>query len=539
VGSSLSLRLQAWWPAALVAAVAIAASVSGLGNGFAYDDVHLVLRNGAVHSLAGLPGHLLEPYWPAIPLGPGGRLYRPLTVIAFALEWAMGGGRPLAFHVLSVTLYTAVALLVLALARRLLSRNAAVVAAGLFAAHPVHVEAVANVVGQGELLAAIPLLVGVSLYLDGRREGFSPGRTALIAGTYLLGCLAKEHAVLLPLILAAVELGLGPHGRRLEESARLLLWLTLVGVVYLSVRSAVVHGVAGDLPHPLWRGASFASRLWTMLGLVPRGLGLLLWPAHLQADYSPAEITLATGPGPAQWIGLGLLLGIVVLTLLAWRSIPVLAVGTGWVAISLAPVSNILQPTGIILAERTLFLASVGVVLALGGALDALLLRRPTWSRWLLAGAGVVTVLGVVASARRQPVWRDNTTLFGRTVVDAPRCYWAWRNWAGDLVLRQRPDSAAEAYRRSLQLFDRDPQVYDDFASFNRRTGHCDAAVPLFRRSLELDPARDQTAARLIGCLVTLRRYAEARAEATARIERGTEEFRNLRALVDSAERSQ
>jgi tetratricopeptide (TPR) repeat protein len=128
--------------------------------------------------------------------------------------------------------------------------------------------------------------------------------------------------------------------------------------------------------------------------------------------------------------------------------------------------------------------------------------------------------------------------LFGQTVLDAPRSYWAWRNWAGDLVLREQPDSAAASYRRSLDLFDRDPEVYDDFASLNRRTGHCEAAVPLFRRSLELDPARHQTAARLIGCLVTLRQFDAARAEAAGRIGLGREEFRDLRALVDSAERS-
>ena len=132
----------------LVAALALAASAMSLGNGFALDDVPIILQNPRVHSLADAWQLLGQTYWPP---DYGSSLYRPLTSIAFAIQWAIGGGSPLAFHIVSVALYVAVCVLLLRLARGIMEPRAAAIGAAVFAVHPIHVEAVANVVGQAEL----------------------------------------------------------------------------------------------------------------------------------------------------------------------------------------------------------------------------------------------------------------------------------------------------------------------------------------------------------------------------------------------------
>ena len=525
-------------PLVLVTLAALVASISSLWNGFAADGVQLVQSDNRVHSLARIPAHFEDAYWPAVTLGPDGRLYRPLTQTAATLQWVAGDGRPLVFHLGSVVLYVGVALLVLALTRRFLPEGPATAAAVLFAAHPLHTEAVANVTGQGELLAAIPLILAAVFYLDGRRAGFSLRRIWTIVALYFLACLAKEHAVVFPVLLLAVEIALGPGGRRLRQTGSLMARLVGAAILYLGIRTAVLGGIVGDLPHPFWWSAGFSTRLETMLGLVPRGLTLLLWPAHLQADYTPAEFSLATGFHIPQLFGLALLGLAGMLAVAAFRAgRPAIAAGVGWLVLGLAPVSNLLTPTGLLLAERALFLPSVGLVLALGGLLQWGT-DSPGRARVIAGVVAVLAVLGMVRSARRQPVWRDNTTLFRQSIVDAPLSYWAWRNWAGDLVRQDRSAEAETAYRRSLELWSRDPQVFDDFANFNRRMGRCDQAVPLFRKALELDSSRNLAAARLIGCLVSLRDYASARSEADARIAAGRKEFKLLREMIDRAEAS-
>ncbi|HSB52779.1 MAG TPA: tetratricopeptide repeat protein, partial [Gemmatimonadales bacterium] len=328
-----------------------------------------------------------------------------------------------------------------------------------------------------------------------------------------------------------------------EETLRLFLILSAELVVYLAIRQAVVGGFAGDLQHPLWRGTTFGTRAITMLAAIPVWSRLLLWPAHLQADYAPQELMLAHGLGPDQWLGLFLLVALAGLFVVSWRRMPVAAAGLAWTVLAVAPVANLVTPTGIVLAERTLFLPSFGLVLAVGAMAAALEARVPGTSRWARPVIGalalVLCLLGVARSAVRLPVWRDNTTLFGTTVVDAPRSYWAWRNWAGDLVLTDHPAEARAAYQHSLALFDRDPTVYDDLASFERRSGRCDLAIAHFRASLAIDSTRYMTTSRLIGCLTLVGDYDAARALARGAMAAGRKEFGSLLQLVDSVAAAQ
>src|SRR5687767_929992 len=102
---------RSWWVAAfVVAALALAASANSLANGYAYDDNYLILRAPRTHTLAGWWRDFARTYWPHEWGGDG---YRPLSVIAFRLEWALGDGKPLAFHAMNVALHTVTSVLVL------------------------------------------------------------------------------------------------------------------------------------------------------------------------------------------------------------------------------------------------------------------------------------------------------------------------------------------------------------------------------------------------------------------------------------------
>src|SRR5258708_31525497 len=98
----------------------------------------------------------------------GNEGYRPLTILAYSLEWAAGHGKPWLFHAVNIGMYAAISVAVFYLAETCLPFAAAWVAAALFAVHPVHVEAVASVVGQSELLAALFMIPAVALYIRRR-----------------------------------------------------------------------------------------------------------------------------------------------------------------------------------------------------------------------------------------------------------------------------------------------------------------------------------------------------------------------------------
>ena len=106
------------WPLVIVG-VALAASVAGIRNQFTQDDVVLIAQHARIHDLANWRELLTAPFWPA-PYSED--LYRPLTSLLLAVEWALGGGSPLLFRAVSYLLYAGAALGVFSLGRKLLAQ---------------------------------------------------------------------------------------------------------------------------------------------------------------------------------------------------------------------------------------------------------------------------------------------------------------------------------------------------------------------------------------------------------------------------------
>src|SRR5262249_431807 len=150
------------------------------------------------------------------------------------------------------------------------------------------------------------------------------------------------------------------------------------------------------------------------LSVVPTWLRLLCWPRHLQADYSPNEIVAASSFGLAEVLGLSLLLVVGAVAWFARKRAPTRTFGIAWMALALFPVRNRLVPTGVLAAERTLFLPSVGIALVFGGVCWGRW-QRFSEARWGREGLGlalsVLILFAMVRSTSRQRVWRNSHRL--------------------------------------------------------------------------------------------------------------------------------
>ena len=530
------------WHLAAVLALAIAASSTSLPNQFVFDDVPIIEQNPRVHHLAPPWRYFGQTYWPP---ELGAALYRPLTMLAFALQWAVGDGRPVVFHATSVLLYLAVCAAVLALARLVLPQAAALVAAALFAVHPVHVESVAYTVGQAELMVGLWLVVATAYYVSWRRKGALTGRhVAALGGLYALACFTKEHGVVLPGLLVAAELTIlrEPNGRGSPVSPRrhlpISVALLLVAAGFLAARTAVLGSFTGDIAHTALRGATPAGRLLTMLAVVPHWLRLLLVPAELQADYMPQELGPAAGVGPAQLTGIIILAAAVVAALLTRRKAPAASFGLLWAGVALVPVSNLVLPTGILLSERSLFTPSVGAVLALGalGPWLALKYQAAKPAERALAVLGLVVIVGAATahSARRQRVWRSNDILFRQTVLDAPLSYQAHWAYAAQLYRAGNHAEAEAEYRLAVRLWPHDPNLLADLGDRYAAAGACERATALYRQALELAPTQWTSRTKLVLCLLDSGNLEGARVEAERKRTGGDPDATRIQAVVDS-----
>ncbi len=227
--------------------------------------------------------------------------------------------------------------------------------------------------------------------------------------------LSKEGAIVLPGLLFVWDAARGDLDRGLLDYMR-RRGATYVGVAaaaaaVLGVRWAVLgHGVAGEPAAAFVPDASFATRFFTMIRVWPHYVRLLVAPFDLSANYSPAVILPAREMTSQGALGLALAAGVALLGWREWRRDPHLTGGLAWIALALLPVSNLLFASGVVLAERTLYLPSAG--------------------------------LSLIAASLTERVGRTARALGG------PRVRGAARRLRGD---HRRPESGLEGHRHGLQ----------------------------------------------------------------------------------------
>lgn len=474
--STTSFRRAAGGVAVLALAVALAWGGTR-ANGFVWDDDFFIVSNAALRHLDNVPRFFWDPDTTAgRGMAADFRIFRPLRNLSYALDYRLVGLAPAWWHLHQLLLHTLNAALLAGLARRAgLRADAALVAGLVFALHPAQSEAVAWVKCRDDLLAAAFSLGAIWVWSGGPAGARPRPRVATTAGLVLLACLAKEQAVVLPLVLTSWDAAF-PRQRSMEPGSagaaararlcwRQIAVLTVPVVVYVAWRQAFIGRLS--------QTESLAGNGWdTMLTMVVAFAGyvrLLLFPARLLADYAGmAAIHSLRDPA---FLGSLALVAAVGAGLWALRRRAEIAVGLLWTLLFLAPVSNVV-PMMQYMAERFLYLPMIGFALAAGFAWDGLRRRAPRCA--MLAAVGVLAAAGLRAHAR-VPVWHDAVALHRTTYEDSGRrAFRQGKCLLAALLSAGRVHEAAPLARELLARAERDPQARQDAvvrAELHRRLG--------------------------------------------------------------------
>jgi Flp pilus assembly protein TadD len=505
----------------VLALVVIAANLPSLFPGFIFDDHRLIEQNELIRDLRRVPEIFARGYW-TVGDEPVPSLYRPLTILSFALNHAVAGAAALSFRAVNLLLHVGVALLVLELARRAFGArrpgeaiDPAFASALLFAVHPVHTEALGLVVGRAELLAAAGTLGCVLLFLRGRdQEAAGDARGAWIAYAASLLCcaagfLAKENAVVAPILALLAGMLLQRRGvawgYALAAGAVLAALLGLRLGVLGALRPG---GFVSYVDNPIAHAPPLAGRL-TALKVVARYAGLLVFPAHLSIDYSFDAVPLARGfLDPQALRGAALLAGWAAAVPVLWRRHAAAALGLAWIGVTLAPVANLLFPIGTIMAERLLYLPSAGLCLLAGGFIAARVRGREAERGPATAVGALRTSLGIllVALAARGVVryfdWRDDHAVFRAAIGVAPRSVKAQFNFGAACEERGDDEGAIAAYREALAIHPEFADAHYNLGGVLLRKRSWEDAVVHLREASRLQPGNVQYLVNLAYALV-------------------------------------
>ena len=432
------------WPVMLAVVVALVSGGNTLRNDFAYDDFPIIVRNPAVTQPDRAGDVWTKDYWGHARGYDADRdlLFRPLTVLSFRLNHLAWGTNPAGYHLINVLLHAAVtALLVIFAARIGCSQQARAIAGVLFAAMPIHTEAVANVVGRAELLAALFTLSALIIVL--RRTGSArigstdpaPERErderrsvacapSLIKWRVVLGAcvlaalLSKESGVAAVILAPLFTLVAAMKNGRVRRFCHVSAVALIVVAVYLPLRHHALGGrlIQSTVPSKITNlmvDATAAERFWGAWQLIGMYVAKTVWPQNLCMDYSYRAVRLAASPANL-YVGVGVLIVAVLfgVAVFWWRKgRTTLALTCAVVVISYLPVSNTAFLIKTLFAERVWYLPSAFLAVVLGAVIAGLLStqKRQRVGHWVLL---VVVLAGLARCWDRNADWRSNMRLF-------------------------------------------------------------------------------------------------------------------------------
>jgi tetratricopeptide (TPR) repeat protein len=336
----------------------------------------------------------------------------------YLLCYQIAGAVPFSFHLANILLNIVAVLLFFSVARRLSGERVGLIAAGLFALHPLHTESVAWVAGVTDIELAVFYLLTFLLYLRLSEPGKGYGGRAALWGSFVLALLSKEQAMTLPVLATLFEHFYRDDRATTSVRQKMSRYGPLWGIagLYLVARGIMLGGVASIVSRP---GLSWYEVVLSAISLLGTYLWKLVWPAHLSAYYVFHKSSHLTDRNVLLAL-LGLALCGILFVLL-WRRAHLLSFALILIFLPLGPVLNPKWMPASVFAERYLYLPSIGFCWLLAWA--AVTLWRSEAPVFLRSVSRAVPLLLIaiafpyaVKTVARNRDWRTGEALFVKTL---------------------------------------------------------------------------------------------------------------------------
>ncbi|XP_039295218.1 protein O-mannosyl-transferase TMTC1 isoform X2 [Nilaparvata lugens] len=479
----------------VVGGLAVALYVNSLRGEFVHDDVPAIVRNNDVTGQTPLHRLLVDDFWGTPMSDPfSHKSYRPLTTLTFRANYWSTGLQPFWFHLCNVLLHAACCMLFTRLALNVakLQTRFAVAAGLIFAAHPVHTEAVSGVVGRADVLACLIFLMSFLLYHDEEIGKYNVTASCILAG---LAMLAKETGLTVLLVNLVYDLYKSwPHVKRIlfdgKRSDEAVKFTRRAAKVLVAMSALLIFRLAllqGSLPkfsaqdNPTAFHPCPHVRLMTFCYLAVFNCWLLFCPATLSHDWQMGSIPLVTSLGDYRNVATCIFFGCCLL--LAYRCFAdfefhrhsPLVLGCLLLVIPFLPAANLMVTVGFVLAERVLYIPSAGAVLL------------------IVYGAQILNDSGIIKQRKRLKL----------AFLILLACF------SFKTVYRNRDWATRESLIRSgLRALPHNAKMHYNLANYHRDTSRADLAVKHYREALRLWPTY-ASAHNNLGTLMTRAEDAE------------------------------
>ena len=410
-----------------------------LSHEFALDDGSAITENWVTKKgAAGIPllltKHYRYGYWNS-----RGVLYRPVSLVMFAIEWGISEDNPFLHHLINVLWYAGTALLLFFTLAKIWSSYHLLLPFAvslLFLVHPMHVEVVANIKSRDEILAFFFSLLALNFLWDYLKKADVKW---LIAGVLSYGiALFSKEGVITFLAIFPLTIYFFHPSAKIKKIVITTALMAIPAVIYLYIRAQILGevgagaGKGSPLDNVLYDAPDSMAYMATAFLFLGKYLMTLLLPITLCSDLGFNSVPVTS---LADWrVILSLLVhgAMLVYAVMNFQKKTPLVYGILFYGITFSIYSNVIITIGAAYAERFLYVPSLGFAIVVATLLFQVLkvdLKQKTplnlngwWKAWslpLMILAGMALLYGARTIARN-PAWKNSYTLYTTDLPNSP-----------------------------------------------------------------------------------------------------------------------
>jgi tetratricopeptide (TPR) repeat protein len=469
-GTTTSIPNYWYWLGAILLVTFIAYS-SSLNNSFVnWDDDSNIVNNPYVQNFD-VVKIFSETYSNA---------YRPLTFLTFSAIYQAAGANAQPYHILSLLFHLFNVVLVFQIFKMLLAqykeREAemmSLIIAGLFAIHPMAVEAVSWASALNDVMYVSFFLGGVWMYLKERKAIW-------IYLLFVLSLFTKPSAIVFPFVLLLID---WYRSGKLERKD----WISKLPLVGIAVIFAVVSVLARNNSEEVSELAttySFLDRILFAFYSFGFYAAKLFAPLNLSAIHYFPEKTGGTLP-TLYYLAPILSILVVAALFVMKKHRQALIFGIGFYVLNLILVSQIIPFGRAVVAERYAYLPYLGLFFLIAYGYSLLSKNFKTYANYGLIGVGLLLAL---MTYNRSMVWKDGMSLFTDIIDHYPNSAMSYYNLANEYNRQGDYQTALETFDKAITINDKSASFYNNKANTYTLLNQHENAIPLYDKAISLEP---------------------------------------------------
>lgn len=469
--------------------------------GFVLDDTAVIENNKFVQNgIGGIPDLLTTFYWKGYWDANAG-LYRPLSLILFAIEHSISSNNPSIHHFFNVLFYAvSIGVLFKVLSKLLINFPVwiSAIITTLFLLHPSHTEVVANIKSRDEIMCFLFFLLTFNRLIEGK---YLLLKDRLITGVLFLLCLlSKEAGIMYLPIFAAYFLLL--KKATFIQAIRNVFPLIIVGIAWFILHQVIIHSDATPPITYTYNDNSLVacengSKLATGIGIFGKYVSESILPLNLSYDYSYHQLPCLTFGSIEVLLSLFLVAMLIGTAIFFRHKHPLISFGIVFFLLGIALVTNVFSLIGTTYANRLIYAPALGIWISITVFAYFIYQRFKTSKLPFTILFSGLAFYFTFKTLNRTPEWESNASLFTADVLNSPNSARVHFNYGTLLMNTDGLDSlsAEKQLNKAVSVFntaiDIDPKDVGSFKNLGvvmYRLKKYDSSILNTKKAIQLTP---------------------------------------------------